>query len=150
MIVFDLICAEDHRFEGWFASSEAFERQRLSGLVACPVCASGAVEKLPSARIRRGAQPGAQEQAPAVPPAAKPAPAASGGPAMTLASFIDHVLLNTEDVGLRFPEEARKIHREEAPRRAIRGTASREDAEALAEEGIPVLQLPIPPASDWH
>lgn len=69
---------------------------------------------------------------------------------MTLASFIDQVLQNTENVGARFAEEARKIHREETPRRGIRGTASREDAEALADEGIAVFPLPIPPSEDWQ
>ena len=68
----------------------------------------------------------------------------------TLASFVDQVLQNTEDVGARFPEEARKIHHEEAPRRGIRGTASREEAEALVDEGIAVFPLPIPPSDDWH
>ncbi len=149
MIVFELICAQEHRFEGWFASTEAFDAQRDSGLIECPVCASGAVERLPSARIRRGARP--EEQVVAAPPPvpAQPAPD-SGRQTVTLAAFIDHVLRNTEDVGPRFPEEARKIHYEEAPPRGIRGVASREESEALAEEGIAVLPLPIPPAGDWH
>jgi hypothetical protein len=69
---------------------------------------------------------------------------------MTLASFVDHVLQNSEDVGARFPEEARKIHYEEAPRRGIRGIASREEAEALVEEGIAVLPLPIPTPDEWQ
>ena len=146
MIVYELICADEHRFEGWFASAEAFERQRESGLVACPVCSSGAVEKLPSARIRRGTQ--LEERPPAAPVAKQPLPAQR--PTMTLASFVDHVLQNSEDVGSRFPEEARKIHYEEAPRRGIRGVASREEAEALAEEGISVLPLPIPAPEDWQ
>jgi hypothetical protein len=146
MIVYELICAEEHRFEGWFASGEAFERQRETGLLACPVCASAVVEKLPSARIRRGA--GAQpSESPSVPSAVKP-PAASQGGTVTLASFIDHILRHTEDVGARFPEEARRIHYEEAPRRGIRGTASREDAEALADEGIDVFALPISPPEE--
>ena len=147
MIVYELICADEHRFEGWFASAEAFEHQRGSGLVACPVCASAVVDKLPSARIRRGgAQP---EERPAAAPAPKETPVAQRS-TMTLANFIDHVLQNSEDVGSRFPEEARKIHYGEAPRRGIRGIASRDDAEALAEEGIPVVPLPIPAPDDWQ
>jgi hypothetical protein len=125
-----------------------FERQRDSGLVACPVCASAAVERLPSARIRRGAQAGSAETAP-VGPEPKALPAAQRQQ-MTLASFIDHVLQNTEDLGARFPEEARKIHYDEAPRRGIRGIASREEAEALAEEGIAVVPLPIPTPDEWQ
>jgi len=142
MIVYELICTDEHRFEGWFASAEAFDRQRGSGLVACPVCSSAAVEKLPSARIRRGVQPGPEER-PLATPMPRQAPLAQRA-TMTLASFVDHVLQNSEDVGARFPEEARKIHYEEAPRRGIRGIASREEAEALVEEGIAVLPLPIP------
>jgi hypothetical protein len=148
MIVYELICADDHRFEGWFASAEAFDRQRESGLVACPVCSSAAVEKLPSARIRRGVQP-APEERPLATPMPKQAPLAQRA-TMTLASFVDHVLQNSEDVGARFPEEARKIHYEEAPRRGIRGIASREEAEALVEEGIAVLPLPIPTPDEWQ
>ena len=147
MIVYELICADEHRFEGWFASAEAFERQRESGLVACPVCASGAVEKLPSARIRRGGAQPAEE--PPAAPVPKQMPVTQRS-TMTLASFIDHVLQNSEDVGSTFPEEARKIHYGEAPRRGIRGIASRDEAEALAEEGIPVLPLPIPTPDEWQ
>jgi hypothetical protein len=150
MIVYELICADEHRFEGWFASAEAFERQRESGLVTCPVCAASAVEKLPSARIRRGVQSAAaaEERVPAAGASAEtPVPQRQ---AVTLASFIDHVLQNTEDVGRRFPEEARRIHYEEAPRRGIRGVANRDEAEALAEEGIAVLPLPIPTPEDWQ
>lgn len=149
MIVYELICADEHRFEGWFASAEAFERQRDAGLVACPVCSSAAVEKLPSARIRCGAQPAPEERPSAMPTMPKQAPAARRS-TMTLASFIDHVLQNSEDVGSRFPEEARKIHYDEAPRRGIRGIASPAEAEALAEEGIPVLPLPIPAPDEWQ
>jgi len=149
MIVYELICADEHRFEGWFASAEVFDRQRDAGLVACPVCSSAAVEKLPSARIRCGAQPAPEEQPSAMATMPKQAPAARRS-TMTLASFIDHVLQNSEDVGSRFPEEARKIHYDEAPRRGIRGIASPEEAEALAEEGIPVLPLPIPAPDEWQ
>jgi len=69
---------------------------------------------------------------------------------MTLAAFIDHVLVNSEDVGTRFAEEARKIHHGEAPHRSIRGQATSEETEALLEEGVPVLPLPIPPKDTWQ
>jgi hypothetical protein len=145
MIVFELICAGDHRFEGWFGSSEDFETQRLRGLLACPVCASDDVRKLPAAKIKRtggGAAP------------TEPLPAPGGAPdgktEITLAAFLEHVLRTTEDVGRRFAEEARKIHQQEAPNRSIRGVATRDEAEALADEGIAVFPLPIPPQSDWH
>ncbi len=150
MIVFELICTGEHRFEGWFASNEAFDAQRESGLVSCPVCGSAAIDKLPSARIRRGGRPESVVPAPLAPAAPPRAPADVGRQKVTLAAFIDHVLKHTEDVGTRFPEEARKIHYEEVPHRGIRGVASREESEALAEEGIAVLPLPIPAAEDWH
>ena len=146
MIVFELICCEQHRFEGWFASGEEFERQRAAGLISCPTCVTDRIEKLPTAKIGRAA--GAAEQGPQA-----PNPAEAGKPreaALALAAFIDHVLHNTEDVGREFPTEARKIDRGLAPRRAIRGTASREEAEALSEEGIAVLWLPIPPRDEWQ
>jgi hypothetical protein len=141
MIVFELICAEEHRFEGWFGSSEEFDAQLARGLLACPVCASDEVRKLPAAKIRRPAF----EATAAAPPAAP-----DGKAQITLAAFLDHVLKHTEDVGRRFPEEARKIHNQEAPNRSIRGVASRDEAEALADEGIAVFALPIPPVSDMH
>jgi hypothetical protein len=145
MIVFELICASEHRFEGWFGSGAAFERQRDGGLLVCPVCASAEVRKLPAAKIRRPAAEGAA----AAIPDQKPAPA-TPKQAITLAAFIDHVLRTTEDVGQQFPAEARKIHYDEAPARAIRGVASKEEAEALTDEGIGVFSLPIAPRSDWH
>lgn len=142
MIVFELICSEQHRFEGWFASGDEFERQKARGLLSCPVCGGGSVEKLPSARVQTARDA----------PVRASRPAARGGEQkqMSLAGFIDHVLLNSEDVGEAFPEEARKIHREEAPQRAIRGTASQSETSALIDEGIPVMALPIPPRGGWH
>jgi hypothetical protein len=125
MIVFELICAEEHRFEGWFGSSEEFDAQLARGLLACPVCASDEVRKLPAAKIRRPAF----EATAAAPPAAP-----DGKAQITLAAFLDHVLKHTEDV----------------PNRSIRGVASRDEAEALADEGIAVFALPIPPVSDMH
>jgi hypothetical protein len=147
MIVFELICDGEHRFEGWFASADEYERQEAASLLSCPVCASSGVRKLPSARIRTAA---------AAPPIALPAPKATpAGPGaaskeVPLASFVEHILANTEDVGRSFPEEARKIHYEEAPRRAIRGIATLDETRGLVEEGIPVLPLPVPPRGEMH
>jgi hypothetical protein len=144
MIVFELSCAEGHRFEGWFASAEDYARQDDSGLVACPLCGTSSVQRLPSARVRTTEASG---------PAARPAPAKPATEApkeVTLASFIEQILANTEDVGRRFPEEARKIHYEEAPRRGIRGVATSDEARELADEGIPVVSLPIPPRGETH
>jgi hypothetical protein len=141
MIVFELICLEHHRFEGWFASGEEFDHQKARGLLNCPVCGGASVEKLPTARVQKARETAVRASRPARPADPKQ---------MTLAGFVDHVLMNSEDVGKAFPEEARKIHREEAPQRAIRGTASRSETSALIDEGIPILPLPIPPRGDWQ
>ena len=142
MIIFDLRCGQGHGFEGWFASGAEFNRQKEAHLVRCPVCDDAAVERRPSARVRVGkATP-----SPASPDVTAPAPvppkeAIAGFPPELLAKLRD-IVRNTEDVGERFPEEARRIHYEEAPGRAIRGVASAEEAEALSEEGIEFSALP--------
>lgn len=147
MIVFDLTCTENHRFEGWFASPEEYVRQEGAGMLACPVCGISAIRKLPSSKVRRTAV----AESPAVAAARATGSAAGSSPQpVTLASFIEQIVASTEDVGRAFPEEARKIHYEEAPRRPIRGVATREEARELADEGIPVLSLPIPPRGQTH
>jgi hypothetical protein len=134
MKVFNLTCDLDHSFEGWFASHEEFDRQLAAGLVECPVCGTRSVQKMLSApRLNIS---GAQEPARAV----KPNEAAMRA---MLAQMARHILANTEDVGERFPEEARRIHYEEAPRRSIRGVASKDEADALEDEGIDVMQVPF-------
>jgi hypothetical protein len=142
MIVFELACTQGHRFEGWFASGEEFARQSNAKLVRCPVCEDAGVVRLPSAKVRVGAASTNHE--PAVTNAAAPAAAqdvTAGFPA-ELISKLREVVRNTENVGRRFPEEARKIHYEEAPARPIRGQASKEESAALEEEGIEFSSLP--------
>lgn len=138
MIVFELICADRHRFEGWFASAGDFEGQKGRGLLSCPVCGASKVEKLLTAKIGRP-----EAEAPA---AQMPAPAQ----APNLNEMIDAILLNTENVGRNFPSEARRIHRKEARQRSIRGIATGEETRDLLDEGIAVTPLPIPPREDWH
>jgi hypothetical protein len=149
MIIFDLDCAHGHSFEGWFASADEFTRQKAADLVHCPVCDSAEVQRRPSAqvRVRKSAAPAKVRERPA-PAAAAQSPAAAqaqqvlaGLPPEVLARLRE-VVRNTEDVGERFPEEARKIHYEETEPRAIRGQASPEEAEALTEEGIEFAPLP--------
>jgi hypothetical protein len=147
MIVFDLACTQGHRFEGWFASADDFASQAKGAMVRCPVCDDAGVVRLPSAKVRIGRGGPRTETSPS-PPSAASAPAISAGteavagiPAEVLAKLRD-VIRNTENVGRRFPEEARKIHYEEAPARPIRGQASKEESEALAEEGIEFSPLP--------
>lgn len=144
MKVLNLQCGEGHGFEGWFGSEDDFQDQLGRGLVSCPLCGNAHVVKMPSApRLNLGA--------PAPTPSAAPADAkqevmATPDASMqaALMKMVRHVLANTEDVGERFAEEARKIHYGESEERGIRGQASREETEALLEEGISVLPLPVP------
>ncbi|HTQ72684.1 MAG TPA: DUF1178 family protein [Burkholderiales bacterium] len=140
MIVFELICAHRHRFEGWFASAEDFEGQKARGLLSCPACGGSRIEKLLTAKIGR---PDAEAPAPAPQPATAPNP-------RSVQEVVDYILLNTENVGKDFPSEARRIHRKEARERSIRGVATGEETRDLLEEGIAVMPLPIPPREDWH
>ena len=143
MIVFELICPKQHRFEGWFASAGDFDGQKDRGLLSCPSCGRAEIQKLPTAKIRTTGP----EVLPPVSERQVPAP---GQPPANLQELIDYVLMNTENVGRKFATEARRIHQREVPHRGIRGTASRQETEELLEEGIPVMALPIPPQNDWH
>jgi hypothetical protein len=142
VIVFELICADRHRFEGWFASAGDFEGQKARGLLSCPVCSDSSIEKLLTAKIGRPeAEPSRENAQPPVAPATRP---------HKLHEVIDAILLNTENVGEDFPAEARRIHYKEVPQRNIRGVATREETRELLEEGIAVMPLLIPPRRDWH
>jgi hypothetical protein len=150
MKVLNLQCVQGHGFEGWFASEDDFQDQLGRGLVECPLCGEHGVQKLPSApRLNLGAPAPA---APAASPGSASGPdkqevaVASPDKAMQAAwlKMVRHVMANTEDVGQRFPEEARRMHYGESEERAIRGQASAEEAQALLEEGIGVLPLPVP------
>lgn len=139
MKVLNLQCSQQHAFEGWFGSEDDFQGQCERGLVECPICGDTGVAKLPSApRLNLGA--------------AEPQPkrdvVTTADPALQAKwlQMVRHVLENTEDVGERFAEEARRIHYGESEERNIRGQASREETEALLDEGIGVLPLPIPKA----
>lgn len=157
MKVLDLHCSQEHRFEGWFASEDEYVRQLTASLVECPMCGSHDIRRLPSApRLNLGAS--APVPAKAV-DANMPTPhggqtGASGAAAATPAQAatmqklwldaVRHVMANTEDVGERFAEEARRIHYGEVDERAIRGQATAQERDALREEGIEVTPLPIP------
>lgn len=136
MKVLNLRCAHDHRFEGWFGCDDDFESQSSRQLVSCPVCGDSAVSRLPTAPrlnvsgLRQevvGADPGQAVQAAWV-------------------QAVRHMMAHTEDVGERFPEEARRIHYGEAETRGIRGQATPAERERLRDEGIEVMTLPIPAA----
>ncbi|CCD39008.1 hypothetical protein BKIR_c4_0330 [Candidatus Paraburkholderia kirkii UZHbot1] len=143
MKVLDLKCSHEHRFEGWFASTEEFESQLSRKLVACPVCAVTEVSRMPSApRLNLSSARG--EAAPETAQAETP-PDAAALQARAL-QFMRELIEKTENVGERFAEEARRIHYNEAPARSIRGVTTPEDAHALLEEEIDVMPLPVPDA----
>ncbi|MEO7151962.1 MAG: DUF1178 family protein [Burkholderiaceae bacterium] len=135
MKVLNLRCGEGHAFEGWFGSEDDFQSQATRGLIECPLCADTAIEKRPSApRLNVG---NLREATPA--------------PLLVQAKdrWLHHVrrlIASTEDVGERFPEEARRIHYGETAERAIRGQASHAESEALRDEGIEIVSVSIPPA----
>jgi hypothetical protein len=135
MKVLNLRCSHDHRFEGWFASEDDFVSQGERGLLACPICNDATVSRLPSAPRLNVSRPRDDD------PAARVLQARVQGQWLRAAR---ELLQKTEDVGDRFPEEARRIHYGEAQERGIRGRASFEEATALREEGIDVVVLPLP------
>lgn len=151
MIVYDLLCApHQHRFEAWFASSEAFAEQQARGLLCCPHCGTAEVVKAPMAPAvgRKGnAEPAVQ---------AKPqtSPAVVGGtipPAMQevmtkLAAMQAAALKQSKWVGGDFAEQSRAMHYGERTHETIHGQASPAEAKALIEEGIAVMPLPFPVA----
>ncbi len=156
MKVLDLQCRQGHSFEGWFGSQDDYDAQRARGLVTCPMCNDSEITKMLSAprlNLGHGTEP---VQTPAAPEAAAPSAAPAKTAAATaqplaqmqaaLLHMVRHVMANTEDVGTQFAEEARKIHYGEREERNIRGQATREETEALLDEGIDVVPLPVPDA----
>jgi hypothetical protein len=140
MKVIDLRCTNDHRFEGWFGSEEDLQSQSERGLVQCPVCADAAITRMPSApRLNVSALRTEPAVAPATPDAAHHMQS-------LWLRTLRRVMDSTEDVGDRFPEEARRIHYGEIEERGIRGQATAEQAKALKDEGIEVVALPVPAA----
>jgi hypothetical protein len=164
---YNLVCAKGHEFESWFANSAAYDKQARRGLLECPACGSSKVEKaLMTPRLARtrksdlAISPPPEAVATPQPTAtAAPAPAAAPEPAAPVAilspqerelrtklkELRDHLVANSENVGNRFSEEARKMHYGEKQHRSIYGTASPDDAKALHEEGIEFAPLPVLP-----
>lgn len=167
-IIYDLECEYSHRFEGWFRSIDNYEEQRASGLLQCPECGTTSVRKIPS-RLNIGSKSAdsglALEQVSTS--AAKAAEAEANtekskegmdpiqlnkvdvATAFVMAKqAIQALIRHSEDVGSQFAEEARKIHYQEAPLRAIRGQASAEEFEELRDEGIDIIALPNLPLDE--
>jgi hypothetical protein len=152
MIRYNLRCERGHAFESWFQSSQAYESQEKRRLVSCPACGSAKVERAimaPQIVSKKGRD------------AAAPAPAAStevATPASTplmmaqerelrakLKELRDHIVKNADNVGERFPNEARKMHYGDIEHRPIYGEASPEEARSLIDEGVEVSPLPVLP-----
>lgn len=156
MKVYNLACPLDHRFEGWFASEEDCLAQQDRGMLACPICNSTDITRMPSA-------PHIAKSSSALANATEDVTASEGSGEVVALTGDDHSHLEaqvqaaflkgmrqlmgkSEDVGTAFAEEARKIHYKEAPERSIRGQTTLDEAESLREEGIEVLAVPIIPA----
>ena len=140
MIVFNLSCEKGHRFEGWFGSADDFAVQAKGESITCPLCGSLDIARQPSAPhvSKRSTEPSQEPQSLVVANATR----------LLHKKFIEYVVQNTEDVGRRFPDEARRIFYKEVAERAIRGTASMKEVTELKEEGIDVLavsSIPVPP-----
>lgn len=150
MIKYALACERGHTFESWFADSAAYDKQAKRGLVTCPVCNSAKVEKAIMAPRLSGTRKRARTLDVEAAPAPNKAPVAVMSPMeMELRSKLkelrEHIVKNADNVGEKFPEEARKMHYGESEHRSIFGVASIDDAKELAEEGIDVLPIPALP-----
>jgi hypothetical protein len=154
MIRYSLRCERGHGFESWFQSSSAYEQQEKRGLVNCPSCGSAKVERAimaPQIVSKKGRDIAAPTSAPA-PVAAAAAPAST--PLLMaqerelrakLKELRDHIVKNADNVGERFPNEARKMHYGDIEHRPIYGEASPDEARALIDEGVEVSPLPVLP-----
>jgi hypothetical protein len=152
MKVLDLQCAHQHVFEGWFGSEDDFQSQLGRGLVQCPLCGDAIISKRLSApRLNLGsARESSRESLPetAVQPRQEVVAGPQADPALASAwmALAKRIIANTDDVGDKFAEEARKIHYGETKERSIRGKASPDETQALIEEGIAVMPLLVPDA----
>jgi len=157
MIRYTLVCERQHNFESWFANSAAYDKQVKRGLVGCPICGSTKVDKaIMAPRLGRSGKPIDMPQAPPEAPAPAAAPAEAPAPVAMMSSqerefrsklkeLRDHLTRNAENVGRKFPEEARKMHYGEIDHRSIYGEASPQEAKDLHEEGIEFHPLPVLP-----
>jgi len=162
MIHYNLRCEQGHAFESWFQSSSAYESQEKRKLVSCPVCGSAKVERAIMAprivgkrgRDRAEPQPATAPSAPTALSTEVAAPAPTSTPLLMaqerelrakLKELRDHIVKNADNVGERFPNEARKMHYGDIEHRPIYGEASPDEARALIEEGVEVSPLPVLP-----
>jgi hypothetical protein len=154
MIHYNLRCERGHAFESWFQSSAAYESQEKRKLVNCPVCGSAKVERaimapqIVSKKQRDKAEPVGAAPADTAATASTPTPllmAQERELRAKLKELRDHIVKNADNVGERFPNEARKMHYGDIEHRPIYGEASPDEARALIEEGVEVSPLPVLP-----
>lgn len=139
MIAYDLTCDQGHGFEGWFEDAEAFLDQQRRGLIACPVCGSTGIERLPSRFAIRASQG---------PPDGPEGPDPGALLARLQRRIAAYVQAHFEDVGSDFAKEALKIHYGVSEPRNIRGVSTVQEEQVLREEGVPFLKVPLPPSPD--
>jgi len=156
MIRYALACDQGHEFESWFPSGASYDAQAGKGLVTCPVCGSAKVDKrlMAPALARAEAKPARDAEPTAAPTPEPPSPTPQAVALLSqqeaamramLRAVREHVTRNADNVGERFPEEARRMHYGDIEHRSIYGRADAEEADALREEGIEVHPLPILP-----
>ena len=156
MIRYNLRCERGHAFESWFQSSSAYESQEKRKLVNCPICGSAKVERaIMAPQIVSQTRHDRAEPAPA--PTAAPATEVTAPTSTPLLmaqerelrakikELRDHIVKNADNVGERFPNEARKMHYGDIEHRPIYGEASPDEARALIDEGVEVSPLPVLP-----
>ncbi len=135
MIKFHLLCANDHRFEGWFSNNAAYDEQTSKHKILCPVCSSREIEKAPMAPAIASSTSRHKESD-------RKESETTADSLTQLKELRSYVEANAEHVGERFPEEVRKMHYGEIKKRNIYGDASDTEARDLAEEGINVARIP--------
>jgi hypothetical protein len=151
MIRYNLRCDNGHAFESWFQSSSAYDSQVKRKLVTCAICGSAKVEKaimapqLAGTKMKSADAPATADDAASASPSTSLMMAPERELRAKLKELRDHIVKNADNVGERFPEEARKMHYGDIEHRAIYGEASAEEAKSLIEEGVEVAPLPVLP-----
>src|SRR6195256_3452762 len=152
MIRYNLRCERGHGFESWFQSSAAYEAQEKRKLVSCPACGSVKVERAimaPQIVSKKGRESAAPAEAPTTDTTAQGSTPLLMAQELELRAKIkelrDHIVKNADNVGERFPNEARKMHYGDIEHRPIYGEASPDEARALIDEGVEVSPLPVLP-----
>ena len=139
MVVYDLICAQGHRFEGWFDNLQDLSAQLADHILACPVCGDGQISRRPSTfgMVKAG------QEKPAESPQSVSMPAMALEMFQKWAEFSQRLEREFDDVGHGFADEALKMHYGVAKRRGIRGLSTETQEEMLRKEGIEFFKVPM-------